>query len=174
MGHRAVMTLLHAFLLGAGAWSDVRRRRIPNALSVTIGIVGLVAARMGVSGSAGLPDALLGVLVGLACWVPFWSTGTIGAGDVKFFAAGAAWIGAEVWRSALLAALLGGAWGLVHLILRDGVLDALRTVAVQLRHPTGFLVRPRPSVSLESYTLPYAVPMAAALLVQVWWPEIVS
>lgn len=154
-------------LLLAGAYTDVRWRRVPNGLVLVllVGAVGLALA-----GGRPLPASLAaagaGFAVGLALWLPFWLLGLLGAGDVKYFAAAAAWIGpALAWRAALVAALLGGALALVVLARRVGSGDALRQVVTQSAHARAFIAGAAvSSADARSRTFPYAVPMAVALL----------
>ena len=85
-----------AVLLAACA-TDVRARRIPNALVLALLGGALVRASLAAwttvptpGLAAGPVDALLGAACGLALWLPFYVAGAFGAGDVKLFAAAAA------------------------------------------------------------------------------------
>jgi len=153
-------------LLAAGMVTDVRARRVPNALVAVLLAAGLLSAALGAAPASTLGSAALGAAVGLALWLPFWLLGLLGAGDVKFFAAGAAWIGPGLaWRSALLAALLGGVFALVMLAWRSGVRHALTSVLLQARHAGSFATSGLDvsALSPAQRSLPYAVPMALAL-----------
>lgn len=142
------LLLLAAFsaLLGTGAWYDVRARRVPNALVLVLFGMALVASVLRTGDLLVGPwAAMISALLGLLCWLPWWLLGMLGAGDVKFFAASAAWLTpALTWRATLVAALLGGLISL--LMLRR---HAART---------------------PSSTVPYAVPMAVALALACWTP----
>src|SRR5215218_9424819 len=92
----ALAPLVSAFFLGLlaiGVVTDVRSRRIPNLLVIVLLGTGLTGALTGLSLAHSLLDALLGALAGLAVWLPFWLLGLLGAGDVKYFAAAASWVG---------------------------------------------------------------------------------
>ena len=66
----------------------------------------------------GLVRALSGLALGFSIWIMFHVAGGMGAGDVKLFAAAAAWLGpGGAWRAALVAALAGGVLSLGALIL---------------------------------------------------------
>lgn len=110
-----------AFLLlvaASIAW-DVRARRIPNVLSLALCVGGFAFAAVMQPVLPGLLGAIGGVGVGFAIWIGFYAMGVMGAGDVKFFAAASAWLGASLsWRASLLAALIGGALS-VAFLLRD-------------------------------------------------------
>ena len=110
-------------LLLAACGTDLRARRIPNALVLTVFVAALLRAGLAVAGTSGAAvpgfaatpaSAALGALCGLALWLPLYAVGAFGAGDVKLFAAAAAWLGpAAVPRATLYAALAGGVLGLV-------------------------------------------------------------
>ena len=114
-------TLLLTALLLAACVADVRARRIPNALVLAVlsaGIVRAAAAPLlapaAAPYAAGVTAALLGALLGLAAWVPLYALGVLGAGDVKLFAAAAAWMGPHgVLPASTYAALAGGVLALV-------------------------------------------------------------
>ncbi|HMN10631.1 MAG TPA: prepilin peptidase [Gemmatimonadaceae bacterium] len=89
--------------------SDVRARRIPNALVAVLATAGIAFSVVRLAPLAGLGSALSGMALGLAIWIAFYALGLLGAGDVKFFAAAAAWLGpAGAWRASLIAAAIGG------------------------------------------------------------------
>lgn len=160
-------------LLAAGMVTDVRARRVPNLLVVLLLAAGLLSATVGIAPAGTLVSATLGVGIGLALWLPFWLLGLLGAGDVKFFAAGAAWVGpALAWRSALLAALLGGVFALLVLAWRRGVRHALTSLVLQVRHARTFATSGADVAALTpaQRSLPYAVPMALALCVAALQP----
>jgi prepilin peptidase CpaA len=153
-------------LLTAGMVTDVRARRVPNALVVALLAAGLLSAAVGSAPAGTLVSAALGAALGLSLWLPFWVLGLLGAGDVKFFAAGAAWIGPSLaWRSALLAALLGGLFALGVLAWRRGWRHAAASVLLQAQHARTFAASGTEVSALPAAqrSLPYAVPMALAL-----------
>lgn len=99
----------------AVAWSDWRRRRIPNALlaaGLTSALLGLWFQGQTLFGVGPL-SCLAGVLAGLLLMLPLHALGILGAGDVKLFAVIGALVGPSglvvVW---LVASLLAGlhAW----------------------------------------------------------------
>jgi len=99
---------------------------------------------------------LEGAATGLVVWLPFWVLGMLGAGDVKFFAAAAAWLGPRLaLYAALLSALLGAVLALGWLFAR-----------VNRREPDGAAAPKR----LD--TIPYGVAMAAGLAINAWFPHL--
>lgn len=99
--------------------SDLRHRRIPNGLVALLALSGILFSIARDPVIDGAVSALLGIGVGLAIWIGFYAVGIMGAGDVKFFAAAAAWLGPSgAWRAALIAAAAGGLLS-VLILLRD-------------------------------------------------------
>jgi prepilin peptidase CpaA len=87
---------------------DIRTRRIPNVVTMTIAGVGFGLAASGVSGIS-LGAALLGCALGLALMLPGHVLGATGAGDVKLMAAIGSLLGpAIVIKAFLFTAVAGG------------------------------------------------------------------
>ena len=83
----AVFTLLAL----AGAWTDLRRQVIPNALNLAIVVIGLVAVPL-MLGWMGLVWGLAHFAAALVVGIGLFAIGAWGGGDAKFFAACALWI----------------------------------------------------------------------------------
>jgi len=150
---------------------DLRSRRIPNQL--TFGSAGLAfATYLLVAGSTGLASSAAGWTVGCALFLPIFLLKGMGAGDVKLLAAIGAWVGPTkiVWV-ALYGALAGGLLALV-VLLNAGVLrPALENLGYLFAYWRTVGVRPVPTLTLtdaKSPKLPYAVPIAAGLMVTLW------
>src|SRR5690348_18269572 len=161
-GFGGTFTLLLVFAI---AW-DVRHRRIPNALVIATVSLGIAFALSSLGAKRGAVVAAEGMAVGLALWLPWWWFGMMGAGDVKFFAAAAAWLGPRGALSAtLVTALLGGmlaiGWVVARMLVRR-IAGGARTV------PGAEVVDERRS----TVTLPYGVAMALGLGVAAWIPLI--
>src|SRR5262252_705742 len=98
--------------LGLGvAWAivcDLRRRRIPNAVSGLVFAIGIAVRVFHGGWLAGLSSLAASLLLLLTLY-PAWRAKGIGGGDVKLAAATAAWVGLShlVWF-ALSAAVAGG------------------------------------------------------------------
>lgn len=150
-------------LLGWAAISDVRARRIPNVVTATLLVLGLVAAAVGAaSGSLGTAAAAL--VVGFALWLPFHLAGLLGAGDVKLFAAAATWLTPfAALRGAAWAAILGGVLGVVWMGYARGAGFTLARLGHAMRQPQ-LLREPLPAVAGRDGRVPYGVAMVAALL----------
>ncbi len=115
----AAFAFLFFLLIGVACVTDVRERRIPNWLVGVTALFGLFFSISTRTIFPGIGMALAGMGAGLAIWLPFYMLGVLGAGDVKFFAACAAWLGPTgAWQGALLSAVVGGVLAIAFL-LRD-------------------------------------------------------
>jgi prepilin peptidase CpaA len=163
----AIFTLLMVL----AALGDVRTRRIPNRIVAVLAISGLIY-------SAFMPPSLMGALrglggfaTGLACWLPFYAFGWLGAGDVKLFAAAGAWLGPlRTIEGSLIAALLGAVLALLWMLRSRGLKHSVETLGIAATLPS-VLTDSSPS-SDRSRMLPYGVAMAAGALCAAWVPGI--
>ena len=164
-----VFTLLLAY----ACWSDLRTRRIPNALVAVLAVAGLEFSVASAPIMPGLAHGFGGLLLGLALWVPFYALGWIGAGDVKLFAAAGAWLGpAGALDAMVLAAVAGGALGLAWMLWqRGGVAGTLVGIWVTRVAWRG-LIRPPTDVPLQA-RLPYGVALAVGAALAGWLPDLI-
>jgi prepilin peptidase CpaA len=99
-------------LLGLALISDLRSRRIPNRL-VVYGLMIGCTGNAWLFGWAGCLFSLGGAVVGLLCLLPFYATGSLGAGDVKLMGMSGAFLGPVVVIAAAAGSLVaGGIFGL--------------------------------------------------------------
>jgi len=92
----------------AAAAIDLRTRRVPNALTLTLAVAGIVFAAAGI-GRVTLLGAIAGMAAGLLLMLPGHLFGATGAGDVKLFAALGAILGpASIGAAFLYTAIAGG------------------------------------------------------------------
>ena len=119
MNAAKVLVLVALLLVAAG--TDVRSRRIPNAL-VLAGAACGIGLSTADAGSAGLWQAVAGLALGTGVLLPAYAFGLLGAGDVKLFGA----VGAFVGPAGLVGVLLGTF--LIGGVMACGV--ALRTHAL--------------------------------------------
>lgn len=161
---------LFALLLTVACVTDVRDRRIPNAVVVALLVLGIGAAEMRAPGWPAMAGALGGAVVGLALWLPLWLLRVVGAGDVKLFAAASAWLGPlQAVEGALLTALFGGAVAILFMLRDRGVAFTLVRLAHAASQPQ--ILRDGPE-SARSGRLPYALAIAAGVSTAAWWPGI--
>ena len=167
---------LFTALLLAACVSDVRSRRIPNVLVLTIAAGGLVYSMTSNPLAPALRSSVTGLLLGFAIWIVFYLAGVLGAGDVKFFAAASAWLGpSATWRAALVAALAGGALAVFFLVRERRLTRTLHrmTVAAASRS-TALLLEASDGEAPGRVHLPYGVALATGALVVAWWPHLVN
>jgi prepilin peptidase CpaA len=98
--------LVSALLIWA-AWIDGRQLRVPNWLTYPMVFAGLIYG--GVSGGwDGLGHSAIGMCMGLACLLPLYAVGGMGAGDVKLMAGMGAWVGAAAtWHAFCVSVVVG-------------------------------------------------------------------
>lgn len=168
--------LVTAFLglLALAAVTDIRARRVPNELVVVLLAVGIAGGAMHASVAGSVSSAILGALAGLAVWLPFWLLGLLGAGDVKFFAAASAWIGPSLsWRASVAVAILGGLLGVVMLVSQRGLRRSAEFGAMGLTNARAVIDGASTgTVEASKRTFPYAVPMAIAVAVAAFYPQL--
>jgi prepilin peptidase CpaA len=163
--HSPIGLLLLAALLAVAVYSDLRRHRIPNALTGLGVIAGLGLQAVG-GGLHGLTSGLLGVGVGLACFAPFYLLRAMGAGDVKLLAVVGAFLGPQGCFYAALASLLAGGLGAISYVLWRGA----RAFMTFVRE--GFAAASAAAFSSARIArrdrLPFALPIAVGGIVVGW------
>jgi prepilin peptidase CpaA len=159
-----------ALAIVAAVW-DLKSRRIPNFLTFGSALVAIV-----VHGYYGaLPAAgwsLIGWLIGVAFFLPFFALGGMGAGDVKLLAAIGAWLGpgATVWV-ALFSLICGGVLGLAVALAYGYLTQAFSNILWMFQFWRSEGPKPVPEVTLATHKGPrlaYAVPVLAGLMVTLW------
>jgi prepilin peptidase CpaA len=158
----AVLVLLAAF-------NDIRSRTVPNALTVT-GVVCGVLLQTSLNHWAGTKASLFGLAVGLALFLPLFLLRGMGGGDVKLMAAIGSMAGpTDTIVIFILTAVFGGVLAVALLLWKGGLGRALRNTGVIL----GELVRLRaphdahPELTIDdaqAVKLPYAVAIAMGTL----------
>jgi prepilin peptidase CpaA len=158
-------------LLVIALLTDLRARRIPNVLTVTLAAAGLIAAAFGVGSPSGLLGALGALAAGFAIWLPVYVLGAVGAGDVKLFAAASAWLtpGGACW-AAFAGALAGAAVGVATYVWSHGLSMTAFRLGSALREPRT-LTEPLPSARGRDARVPYGVSLVAGLLLQAFVPN---
>lgn len=158
-------------ILVAAAIGDFRNRRIPNW---TVAILAVLGIGFSISQAPVVTGALRGgggLMVGLACWLPFYALGWLGAGDVKLFAAAGAWLGpARAAEGALIGALAGAALSLMWMMKDRGVRDAVQTLGMAAGTPA--LLSPQPGGTVRRSTLPYGIAIAFGAICAGWLPRL--
>jgi len=161
-----VAALLFIPLAAAIVYMDVRYRRIPNEL-VLLTFLGGLALNTVFGGSHGLLVSLGGFALAFGLMFVLHAFGTMGAGDVKLFAAIGAINGISlVLPTLIVVALTGGVFAVCKMIY------ARRTMTTLLRVSQFFYGLlpgqrvPRFEVPADrSFTLPYALPICFGSLI---------
>jgi len=157
-------------LLAWACATDLRSRRIPNAAVAAIALTGLAVSLLAPSPSLAILHAIGGMATGLVVWLPFYALRMLGAGDVKLFAAAAAWLGPHgALEGALLAALAGGVFALGFMLMEGGAVVTLLRLRTAVRAP-GTL---REASASRGTRVPYALAMAAGVLGAAYFPGLI-
>jgi len=163
-GARGISLVL---LLALACVSDWRTRRIPNQIVVVLALGGFAFALITKPWLAGIAHAGAGGAVGLAIWLPFYALRTLGAGDVKLFAAASTYLGPHAAvEGALYTALFGGVIAFAFMIIQSGWTSTLLRVSHSIQQPA--LLRNEPTSRLRR--LPYAFAITAGVVTAAWWP----
>ena len=148
--------------LAAGLVTDCRSGRVPNAITLSAAIAGLVFHWVMPSGQ-GWGFSVGGVLLGGALLALPFSLGGLGGGDLKLLAGMGAWLGpGAILQVFIFGALIGGVWSLLVISLKCGK-STLKQLYVDLTALV--LLRARVAPRPGGATIPYAVPIAAGFLV---------
>jgi prepilin peptidase CpaA len=149
---------------GAGAVCDLRARRIPNWLTGSGIVAGMVAHGVG-NGWRGLASAAAGSLVAGTIFLAFYLAGGMGAGDVKLVAAVCSLAGLGSVAGVLLGtAILGGLFALALALAHHRLGETLANMARLLRHHATRGLTPHSELNLgnsRTLRLPYGLAIAA-------------
>jgi prepilin peptidase CpaA len=158
------------FLSAAVAWSmvgavwDIATRRIPNLLSYSGMLVGILL-RASVLGWRGLATALAGGALAGGIFFLLYLVRGMGAGDVKLMAAVGCFAGFPAVVQIMVAcALAGGIMALAVALYRSTALRMLRNVWELLRFHAAHGVQVHPTLNIDNpqaTRLPYAIAIAA-------------
>jgi len=125
------MSLAHLVAIAIAAMAcvtDLRSRRIPNALTFGGAAAALVFHTVS-TGGAGLLTSLAGWGLGVACFLLPFALGGLGGGDIKLVAALGAWLGPAltIWM-AMYTGVAGGVVALVVALSRGYLKQALANI----------------------------------------------
>jgi prepilin peptidase CpaA len=157
------------------AVTDLRFRKIPNWLSLSAALTGLLL-NFFFSGFQGLGSALVGSIAGFLLLFFVYLVGGMGAGDVKLMAAIGAFLGPWlIFVAFIWTALAGGVLALLLIGWRKTFRQTsqnLKTILLSLSMGTS----PRQAnITLDNpklIKLPYGVPIALGTILAVWVRDI--
>jgi len=116
------ITIVQAVVIAAATTAaviDLRTRRVPNVLTLSIALIGLGLAMGGVSG-VGLAASAAGCLIGFALLLPGFLIGATGGGGVKLLAALGTLLGPAATLRAFVATAIAGGLIAICVALRRG------------------------------------------------------
>ena len=150
------------------AASDVRTRRIPNALTGPAILFGL-GLHLVLGGPASLGYAALGGLISGAIFLVFYLAGGMGAGDVKLMTAIGCILGLGSIRPAILAIVIAGGLCAIALAIYKGALrKTISNVATLIAHHRATGLTPHSDLNVtnsRTIRLPYGLPIAAGCII---------
>jgi len=161
--------------------SDVRDCRIPNVVvmlglcaGVGLNLVGPTNGRDGLfgnfPGALGAGHALLGVLVGLALFLPLYLLHAMGAGDVKLLGALGAFTGpVEIISLALSILVAGGLLAVARTLWSRNSRQVFGNVKLVLAGLAGGTGRRFDPATQSADRMPYALAFAGGLLAYGYW-----
>jgi len=166
---KVIIALLFIPLAVAIIYKDVRYRRIPNKL-VLVTLVAGISLNLLFRGWPGVASSLEGMAVAFVMMFMLHLLGTMGAGDVKLFAAVGSIVGiSSILQTLLIVALMGGLLAIGKMIYARRV---VRTMLGVVQFFYGLLpgqTIPRIEVPPDgSNTLPYAIPICLGALISVF------
>lgn len=160
---------------------DVRENRIPNVMVLLLLCAGVFLNTAGPAnsqqgpfspfpGALGAAQSLLGVLVGLALFLPFYLWRAMGAGDVKLLAALGAFAGpVEIISLMLIILVAGGLLAVVRMLWSRNSGLVLANVRQVLG---GGSARRFDPARQSADRMPYALAFSAGLLAYGYWRSI--
>ena len=128
-----VITHLLIGLLTLSAMTDIKWKKIPNALTFPAMIIGLFAHGF-MSGVSGFLYSIEGLFLGLALLIVFYVMGMMGAGDVKLMGAVGSILGpAGVFKAFLFTAIVGGIYAVIVLAYHGQLVGFMKRIALSLK-----------------------------------------
>lgn len=147
------------------AWVDGTLLKVPNKLTFPFIATGYVYNVAAYGWGEGLQIAFLGMCVGLATLLPFYSLNWMGAGDVKMMAGMGAWLGPAVcWWGFVYTVFIGAGLAILMTLYQGAFKKHYRqfmmiwTETVTLKDPrkiAEIAAERKPSM----YLLPYGIPI---------------
>jgi prepilin peptidase CpaA len=163
---KQVVWLLPAVFAAIAGFTDWRSRRIPNWLTVSGMVLGILVCSL-TRGWAGTKDSILGAGLGLLLLLPFVLMRSLGAGDWKLVGALGAFLGPSRLITVLFATVLvAGAMAVILVMWKRRLRQTLRNIGRMLA-AVFTLHLPGPEVSLDNpdaLKIPFGVAAAIAVV----------
>ena len=153
--------------LGVASTLDLKFHKIPNGLTFSLGLMGLIFQIHQHGIAQGLTQGVSGMAVGiLLLYLPFLSGG-VGGGDVKLMGALGAFVGPWVAVKVFLAsALFGGIFSIYKIVREGNFRKTIKQLESQLIYIflTKQLPRERKIYPAQTSSIPFAVPICCGYL----------
>ena len=128
-----MLLIILAALLMISAMTDIKWKKIPNALTFPVMLIGLFAHGF-MSGASGFLYSIEGLFLGLALLIVFYFMGMMGAGDVKLMGAVGSILGpAGVFKAFLFTAIVGGIYAMIVLAYHGQLVGFMKRIALSLK-----------------------------------------
>jgi len=128
-----VLLFILIVLLTLSTITDIKWKKIPNALTFPIMITGVIVHGYK-GGASGLIYSMEGLFLGLALLIVFYFMGMMGAGDVKLLGAVGSILGpAGVFKAFLFTAIVGGIYALVVLAYNGQLAGFIKRFALSVK-----------------------------------------
>jgi len=161
-GHILVLVVA---LVCLAMYSDLRRRKIPNCLTLPAVALGFVLNFLG-NGWNGLLFALLGLVVGMGLLMLPYLLGGMGGGDVKLMGALGSLLGSHaVLNVFLYTSLVGGIIAIVMAVANRSLIEMLKRIVLFMKCVFLFQAPAAgAAVFKKSFSMPYGVAIGAGTL----------
>lgn len=160
--------IIWAFGMALGllaGWIDFRTRRVPNWLTVSAALVGLLINTLH-AGKQGLYFSLQGFFLALFCLLPMVLLRAMGAGDWKLMAAIGAILGPRMMLVVLVAAIfISGFMALVMVIRAGKIKETFMNMFILVQGFLSFGLRSMPDINIDNpelMKLPFGVAVGLA------------
>ena len=167
------MYILLIILLLVATLTDVVRHKIPNIISLGGIILGFICQAW-YFGMSGITDGLLGMLVGLVLFLPFYALKAMAAGDVKLMAMVGTFLGPKIVIACVAATLISGMiLALFYIIIRRSNLKnylkryGLMIKTLSITHKWIYI--PPATNDAGTMRFPYALAINVGAIIALWY-----
>lgn len=162
----SIHVVLLSGLLSFAVAIDFHSHRIPNLLVVCGIVLGLLVNSY-LGGVDGLDSSLLGMLIGLGLFLPFYALGGMSAGDVKLMAMTGSFLGPIVTLSAVaLSLIMGSVFGMAILLYKKQLIRLLQRYWAMASLRT--YIAPQADDAARQ-RFPYAIAIFTGVLISFFW-----
>src|SRR5690625_2044855 len=150
---------------------DLKNRRIPNLLTISMTLAGFINSFIN-KGFVSLGEHVLAFLIGFIFYFLFYLIGAFGAGDVKLIASLGAIMGLKfILIASILILLVGGIISFMILLKNNGLLyiASLLKNTFRLLFTRNVTQMKKNAVRSERNSYPYTIAIVAGSLMTIWY-----